>query len=127
MTTPVIPDGTEITVVHWLVGGVGGLFGAMVSALIFIWHAASKATEMKKDIAQATTDIADIRKRADEHGIDVAALRRIGDQRHEENLRAIGHISSVVAALPDKRDFQRLEDQVRQSFGELKQAIAQTR
>lgn len=127
MPAPIVPDAPDVTFIHWLVGAIGGMVGAVASALFFVWHAASRAAEMRKDITQGVADVLDLRKRFEGHVIDLKDLRSDSDRRHEDNIRSLATLSNVVAALPDKHDFQRLEDQLEKSLRKIEAAVAQAR
>jgi hypothetical protein len=122
MAVPAPDDG--ISIVHWLVGSVGGAVGALLTAAGFLWRAASVASAARLTLAQHRKDIDMLEQ-------EVKQLVLKNDARHDENQRALHSLERTVAAQPDKQDFQRLEDKVGKSLekvdrslDEIKQSLA---
>ncbi|MDR3464211.1 MAG: hypothetical protein P4L76_18055 [Beijerinckiaceae bacterium] len=100
------PPSDELSIVEWAIGGLGAVATILVGAL---WRVASKAGSVMTDV-ESLKDW----KKAFEKSVD--DNQRKNDQRHEENLRALGRI-------PDVEDFRRLEDRMDANFREIKESL----
>ena len=103
------PDPVEVSIVHWIVGGIGGFFGAVGAGLLAIWRVATFTKGIRDELSQQRKDL------------DALAQRQ--DARHRENQDSIHALEVTLAKQPDKEDFRRLADYVRTSTSELKQLI----
>lgn len=121
------PDPVEVSIVHWIIGGIGGFFGAVGAGLLAIWRVATFTKGIRDELSQQRKDLdameADISTNAQQAHNEFAALAQRQDARHRENQDAIHALEVTLAKQPDKEDFRRLADYVRTSTSELKQLI----
>lgn len=86
--------------------------GALTSFLGLAFWGGGKASQ-----------IAELRERLDNQEKALQANIDKGDERHEANIEAIHRVTTAVASVPTKQDFQRLEDQIARRMGETDQRL----
>lgn len=101
---------------NWIVAAIGGLIGAFVTGIGFVWHTATTVTTMKNTIKKQGDDI----ERLDS---DLASVAHKQDQRHEENQRAISGLREILAKQPTRDDFRDFATWFRQEMSELRRTL----
>jgi hypothetical protein len=98
----------------WLVDLALGVGGGTITAIGFVWHAATTVAGMKKDIEEQGAKIEKL-------DADIQARSAKQDDRHTENQKAIADLHTMLARQPDKEDFRRLSDWLRAELSGIRQ------
>jgi len=122
MPVPVPPSPVEdgpglFTVLGAVVTATSSLLGVLAGAIAVVWNRARSETRMSVDVEKNSKEIEQIKA-------DFRAEKDKGAERHLDNLEMIGELSRKIAGMPDKHDFQRLEDQILGRLNSSEQQIS---
>ena len=102
-----VPSGADEAWTLWqvIISLISG--GALTSSLGFIFLLGRKSGQVDE-----------LGEKVEEQESALQALTDKSDTRHEDNIEAIHRVTTAVAAVPSKQDFQRLEDQIGRRMSE---------